>query len=141
MLNNDNTTNNPTNAIRRGPEADLRNKQRVYCFNDGSRSFQIMRADLRSNELIEVREIKIERANPLDIINNYIEHLPRTVRNSIVAKMLYFHFTKNDFTKYDIDSQRNEIHRLYPNFIMFWAFEFMHQDIVEFRYSQLELLG
>jgi hypothetical protein len=100
-----------------------------------------MRADLNNNELIEAREIKIDKANPLDIINNYIERLPRTARESIMPRFLYFHFTKDDFAKYDIETQRNEIHRLYPNFIIFWAFEFMGRDIVEFRYKQLELLG
>jgi hypothetical protein len=130
-----------TNAIRRGPEGDLRDKQKVFCFDDGTRSFQIMRADLRSNELIEARYIEIDKADPTDIINNYIEKVPKTVRNSIKPQTLFFHFTSEDFNRFNIEEQRIQIKNLYPNFLIFWAFEFMKQDIVEFRFKQLQLLG
>jgi hypothetical protein len=135
------TSNSTTNAIRRGPEGDLRDKQKVFCFDDGSRSFQIMLADLRTNELIEARDIKVENPNPSEIIESYIHLLPKSAREGISPRTLYFHFCKEDFLKYDIDTQRTQIINLYPNFTVFWANEFMGQDIVEFRYKQLQGLS
>jgi hypothetical protein len=74
-----------------------------------------------------------------DIISNYIHKLPKTVRNSIKPQTLFFHFTSEDFNRFNIEEQRIQINNLHPNFLIFWAFEFMKKDIVDFRYNQLQL--
>ena len=114
------STQNKINAMqRRGLEADLLDKQKVYVFDDKSHQFQLMRADLRSNESIEARYIEIHKADPTDIINNYIHKLPKTVRNSIKPQTLFFHFTSEDFNRFNIEEQRIQIKNLYPNFLIF----------------------
>ena len=123
----------------RGPESEQDKK--VFIFDDGSRSYRLLYHELRGNDLIKLSSVKVHNADPANIIGNYIHRMAVTTRNSIAPQVLYLHFTRDDFTKYDIEEQRNQLARIYPNFLIFWAFEFMHQDIVEFRYSQLELLG
>jgi hypothetical protein len=136
-------TSKNTYDSTREPEANemQQQQQQVRIFDDGSQSYRLLYHELRGNDLIKLSSVKVDSPDPSDIIGNYIHSLPMTTRMSVAPKTLYFHFTKDDFSKYDIDTQRNQIARIYPNFIIFWAFEFMTQDIVEFRYKQLELLG
>jgi hypothetical protein len=126
----------------RGPEANEgMQQQQVRIFDDGSQSYRLLYHELRGNDLIKLSSVKVHNPDPSDIIGNYIHRLPMTTRMSVAPKTLYFHFTRDDFTKFNIDEQRKQIENVYPNYMMFWAFEFMTQDIVEFRYKQLELLG
>jgi len=118
----------------REPEKD---RTTVRLFDDGTLQFALLQRELSQNELIKVSSVKVPKADPSDNVNNYIHRLPITIRESINRHHLYFHFTSDDFTKYDIDRQRNQIREIYPNFIVFWAFEFMKQDIVEFRFKQI----
>jgi hypothetical protein len=132
-------TTTENNCARTGEPEKM--QQQVRVFDDGSQSYRLLYHELRGNELIKLSSVKVLKADPAEIISNYIHRLPMTIRQSIAPQTLYFHFTRDDFTKYDIETQRNQINNIYPNFMIFWAFEFMNQDIVEFRYKQLELLG
>jgi hypothetical protein len=102
---------------------------KVYLFDDGTIESKLLRYDSERNPDIEIEVIK--RVYKPDNILNYLPQVPNDAT-------VHFHFCKEDFLKYDIDSQRNKIRSLSPNLSLFFAYEFLNKDVAV---SKAQLAG
>jgi hypothetical protein len=102
---------------------------KVYLFDDGTIESKLLKHDSERNKEIQTEVIKTEY-NPKNIAN----YLPQIPNDATV----HFHFCKEDFLKYDIDSQRNKIRSLSPNLSLFFAYEFLNKDVAV---SKAQLAG
>jgi len=102
---------------------------KVYLFDDGTIESKLLKHDSERNPDIEIEVIK--RAYKPDNIVNYLPQVPNDAT-------VHFHFCKEDFLKYDIDSQRNKIRSLSPNLSLFFAYEFLNKDVAV---SKAQLAG
>lgn len=103
---------------------------KVYLFDDGTIESKLLVYDSRRNtELIETEVIKTEY-KPGDI-SKYLSQVPDDA-------IVYLHFTKEDFLKYDIDAQRNKIRSLYPKLSVFFSYEFFNHEVAT---AKAELAG
>jgi len=103
---------------------------KVYLFDDGTIESKLLKHDSERNKEIEIEVIKTEY-KPADL-SSYL------VWVSEYGNTVHFHFCKEDFLKYDIDSQRNKIRSLYPNLSVFFAYEFLNKDVAV---SKAQLAG
>jgi len=102
---------------------------KVYLFDDGTIESKLLKHESERNPDIEIEVIK--RVYKPDNITNYLDAVPNDA-------IVHLHFTKEDFLKYDIDSQRNKIRSLSPNLSLFFAYEFLNKDVAV---SKAQLAG
>jgi len=102
---------------------------KVYLFDDGTIESKLLKHESERNPDIEIEVIK--RVYKPDNITNYLDAVPNDA-------IVHLHFTKEDFLKYDIDAQRNEIRSLLPNLSLFFAYEFLNKEVAV---SKAQLAG
>jgi len=100
---------------------------KVYLFDDGTIESKLLKHDSERNKEIQTEVIKTEY-NPKDIAR-YLDKIT-TITNDLETISIHFHFCKEDFLKYDIDTQRNVLrsqpkHRFQS---IFFAYEFLNKD-------------
>jgi len=108
-------------------------KEKVFIFDDGSVESQLLAFECENNPAVKVEKIKTS-LNPKKIEETYIGKLPKSVlnANNKVAKV-HMHFSSEDFAKFDVGSQRNQINAYYPNLSIFYAYEHMTKDTIKTR--------
>src|SRR4030095_10942417 len=108
-------------------------KEKVFIFDDGSVESQLLAFECENNPGVKVEKIKTT-LNPKKIEETYIGKLPKSVlnANNKVAKV-HMHLSSEDFAKFDVGSQRNQINAHYPNLSIFYAYEHMTNDTIKTR--------
>ena len=120
---------------------DNNNKEKVLIFDDGSIESKLLESDCKQNPFIRVVKVKVDKsANRNDIEKDYMQHLPKYASSGRTTKV-YLHFCREDFLEYNIDQQRNKLRNYYPHLSIFWAYEFMTKEVVQYRYKQLEAIS
>jgi hypothetical protein len=88
----------------------------ISIFDDGTIESKLLRYELEQNKEEEIKVI--ETVYKPEDIESYLSQAK--------GMIVYLHFCKEDFLKYDMDGQRNRLRDEYPT--VFFAYQFIRKE-------------
>ena len=91
-------------------------KRKIIVFDDKSVQFQVLEAEKskdKTKELVKV-PVNADPSKKIDLVNDYFTKIDQNTLKDDVVK-IELHFTLEDYDKYDLDNQINELRNKYKN--------------------------